>query len=86
MPLPKLGYLCLCENPTSEEGRASIARNVQAAESLIGSHADVAAQFKALGESHGASRVAIVPTSAQFDTHKHIPADFVDEVRPLFDE
>lgn len=54
--------------------------------SLVGSHAEVAAQFKALGDSHGASRVAIVPTSAQFDTHKHILADFVDEVRPLFDE
>jgi len=30
--------------------------------------------------------VAIVPTGAQFDTHKHILADFVDEVRPLLDE
>jgi len=66
----------------------SIARDVQAlvAESLLGSHAEVAAQFRALGDSHGATRVAIVPTSAQFDTHKHILADFVDEVRPLFDE
>ena len=66
----------------------SIARDVPALidESLVGSHAEVAAQFRALGESHGASRVAIVPTSAQFDTHKHILADFVDEVRPLFDE
>lgn len=66
----------------------SIALDVQALidESLVGSHAEVAAQFRALAESHGASRVAIVPTSAQFDTHKHILADFVDEVRPLFDE
>ncbi len=66
----------------------SIALDVQALidESLVGSHAEVAAQFRVLAESHGASRVAIVPTSAQFDTHKHILADFVDEVRPLFDE
>ena len=66
----------------------SIACDVQALidESLIGSHAEVAVQFRALTERHGASRVAIVPTSAQFDTHKHILADFVDEVRPLFDE
>jgi hypothetical protein len=66
----------------------SIARDVQAlvAESLLGSHAEVAAQFRALGDSYGATRVAIVPTSAQFDTHKHILADFVDEVRPQFGE
>ncbi|WP_428422243.1 LLM class flavin-dependent oxidoreductase [Methylibium sp.] len=66
----------------------SIAGDVQALveESLVGSHAEVAAQFHALGTAYGASRVAIVPTSAQFDTHKHILADFVDEVRPLFDE
>ena len=55
-------------------------------ESLVGSNAAVAAQFKSLADSHGATRVAIVPTSAQFDTHKHILADFVDEVRPLLDE
>lgn len=55
-------------------------------ESLIGSHAEVAAQFKALSEHFGATRVAIIPTSGQFDTHKHILADFVDEVRPLYDE
>jgi alkanesulfonate monooxygenase SsuD/methylene tetrahydromethanopterin reductase-like flavin-dependent oxidoreductase (luciferase family) len=68
--------------------RRSIARDVQALihESLIGSHAAVAAQFTSLADSHGATRVAIVPTSGQFDTHKHILADFVDEVRPLFDE
>jgi len=66
----------------------SIARDVQALihESLIGSHAAVAAQFSSLAESFGATRVAIVPTSGQFDTHKHILAHFVDEVRPLFDE
>ena len=66
----------------------SMAADVPAliSESLVGSHADVAARFKALGDDLGASHVAIVPTSAQFDTHKHILADFVDEVRPLFDE
>lgn len=66
----------------------SIATDVQAliAESLVGSHADVAKQFHALTAGLGATRVAIAPTSAQFDIHKHILADFVDEVRPLFDE
>src|SRR5574341_983839 len=66
----------------------SIAQDVEAlvAESLVGSHAEVAAQFKALADNHGATRVAIVPTSGQFDAHKHILADFVDEVRPLLDE
>lgn len=66
----------------------SIACDVQALinESLIGSHAAVAAQFRSLADSHGATAVAIVPTSGQFDTHKHILAGFVDEVRPLFDE
>lgn len=66
----------------------SVARDVEAlvAESLIGSHAEVARQFNALAETHGASRVAIVPTSGQFDTHKHILAAFVDEVRPLLED
>lgn len=66
----------------------SIAQDVDAllAESLIGSHAEVAAQFKAIGLRYGATGIAIVPTSAQFDTHKHILADFVDEIRPMLDE
>jgi alkanesulfonate monooxygenase SsuD/methylene tetrahydromethanopterin reductase-like flavin-dependent oxidoreductase (luciferase family) len=66
----------------------SIACDVQALidESLVGSFAEVAEQFKALAVSHGATGVAIIPTSAQFDNHKHILADFVDEVRPLYDE
>ena len=68
--------------------RRSIVRDVEALiqQSLVGSYAEVALQFQALSVSHGATRVAIVPTSAQFDTHKHILADFVDEVRPLLDE
>lgn len=66
----------------------SIARDVQALveHSLVGSHAEVALRFQALAASHGATRVAIVPTSAQFDTHKHILAAFVDEVRPLLED
>ncbi|WP_022981800.1 LLM class flavin-dependent oxidoreductase [Ideonella sp. B508-1] len=66
----------------------SIARDPAAllAQSLIGDHAAVARQFRALADSHGATHVAIVPTSGQFDTHKHILAAFVDEVRPLLDE
>lgn len=66
----------------------SLATDPQAllAESLVGSHAEVAQRFSALATSHGASRVAIVPTSGQFDTHKHILAAFVDEVRPLLDD
>lgn len=66
----------------------SIARDVEAllAESLIGRHDEVAAQFRALGDELGAGRIAVAPTSGQFDTHKHILAAFVDEVRPLFDE
>ncbi|MCA6218620.1 LLM class flavin-dependent oxidoreductase [Ideonella sp. B7] len=53
---------------------------------LVGRHAEVAEQFKALADRYGATHVAIVPTSGQFDTHKHILAAFVDEVRPLLDE
>jgi alkanesulfonate monooxygenase SsuD/methylene tetrahydromethanopterin reductase-like flavin-dependent oxidoreductase (luciferase family) len=66
----------------------SIARNMDALihESLLGNHAEVAAQFKAMAERYGATRVAIIPTSGQFDTHKHILADFVDEVRPMLEE
>ena len=43
-------------------------------------------RFRALADSHGATHVAIVPTSGQFDTHKHILAAFVDEVRPLLED
>jgi alkanesulfonate monooxygenase SsuD/methylene tetrahydromethanopterin reductase-like flavin-dependent oxidoreductase (luciferase family) len=66
----------------------SLATSVDAllAGSLIGSHAEVAAQFSALGEQMGATSVAIVPTSGQFDTHKHILAALVDEVRPLLED
>jgi alkanesulfonate monooxygenase SsuD/methylene tetrahydromethanopterin reductase-like flavin-dependent oxidoreductase (luciferase family) len=66
----------------------SIAQDVDAllAESLMGSHTEVAEQFKAIGVRYGATGIAIVPTSAQFDTHKHILADFVDEIRPMLDE
>jgi alkanesulfonate monooxygenase SsuD/methylene tetrahydromethanopterin reductase-like flavin-dependent oxidoreductase (luciferase family) len=66
----------------------SIARDVQALidQSLVGSYTEVAQRFKTLGEQYGAARIAIVPTSAQFDTHKHILADFVDEVRPLLED
>ncbi|HEY9105481.1 MAG TPA: LLM class flavin-dependent oxidoreductase [Roseateles sp.] len=62
----------------------SLAQDVDVllAESLVGSHDEVAERFKALAASHGATRIAIVPTSGQFDTHKHILAAFVDEVRP----
>jgi alkanesulfonate monooxygenase SsuD/methylene tetrahydromethanopterin reductase-like flavin-dependent oxidoreductase (luciferase family) len=66
----------------------SIARNASALieDSLIGSHKEVAAQFKDMATRFGATRIAIIPTCAQFDTHKHILADFVDEVRPLYDD
>lgn len=72
----------------------SMAQNVPAliAQSLVGSHAEVAAMIQALGAPQGAAglppvaRLAIVPTSGQFDTHKHILAAFVDEVRPLLDD
>lgn len=65
----------------------SIARDTSALieDSLIGNYKEVAAQFKEMATRFGATRVAIIPTCAQFDTHKHILADFVDEVRPLYD-
>lgn len=65
----------------------SIAQDVEAllAESLIGSHAEVAAQIRALAGRLPVAALAVIPTSAQFDTHKHILANVVDEVRPLLD-
>jgi alkanesulfonate monooxygenase SsuD/methylene tetrahydromethanopterin reductase-like flavin-dependent oxidoreductase (luciferase family) len=71
-----------------QDPQACMARDPQAmlTESLVGNHAEVAAQFKAMAGRLGATRIAIVPTSGQFDTHKHILADFVDEVRPMLDE
>lgn len=54
--------------------------------SLVGSHEDNARRMRAWGERWGVHAVAIVPTSAQFDTAKHCLADFVDEVRPLLSD
>ncbi len=70
------------------DAEQSMARSIEAllAESLIGSHEEVAQQYKDIGVRYGATGIAIVPTSAQFDTHKHILADFVDEIRPLLDD
>jgi len=75
-------------NGWGPDPRRSIVRSVDALvqHSLVGSYAEVAQQFAALAQSYGATRVAIVPTCAQFDTHKHILADFVDEVRPLLED
>jgi len=56
------------------------------AQSLVGSHAEVAAQIKKMEADLGLHGVVVVPMSAHFDTAKHILADMVDEVRPLLDE
>ena len=65
----------------------SMARDVDAllAHSLVGSHAEVADKVRRLGSELGVNAIALIPTSAQFDTHKHVLADFVDEVRPLLE-
>lgn len=66
----------------------SCAQDVEAliAQSLIGSYAEVAQQIRRLGTELHADSLALIPTSAHFDTHKHILADMVDEVRPLLDD
>ncbi len=71
-----------------DDPQRSMARDPEAlmASSLVGQHVEVAAQFKAMADTFGATRIAIVPTSGQFDTHKHILADFVDQIRPMLDE
>lgn len=56
------------------------------AQSLVGSHAEVAGQIKRLEAELGLHGVVIVPMSAHFDTAKHILSDMVDEVRPLLDD
>jgi len=69
-----------------DRGR-SMAQDVDAllAHSLVGSYAEVAEQIRRLGEELHVRAIAAIPTSAQFDTHKHLLADLVDEVRPLLD-
>jgi alkanesulfonate monooxygenase SsuD/methylene tetrahydromethanopterin reductase-like flavin-dependent oxidoreductase (luciferase family) len=87
---PYLAALCarLQAAGHGRDARRSLLADAQAlrSESLVGDHAEVARRFLALADSHGATRIAIVPTSGQFDTHKHILAAFVDEVRPLLDD
>ncbi len=53
------------------------------AQSLVGSHEEVAQQILHLQSALGLEEMVIVPMSAHFDTAKHILADMVDEVRPL---
>jgi alkanesulfonate monooxygenase SsuD/methylene tetrahydromethanopterin reductase-like flavin-dependent oxidoreductase (luciferase family) len=60
--------------------------DVVLAQSLVGSHAEVAAQIRRLEAELGLHGVVIVPMSAHFDTAKHILADMVDEVRPLLED
>lgn len=66
----------------------SCAQDVDAliAHALVGSYAEVAQQIRRLGRELHVASLALIPTSAQFDTHKHILADVVDEVRPLLDD
>ncbi len=52
-------------------------------QSLIGSYQDVADHITRLQEEVGIHSVAVIPTSAHFDTVKRVLADLVDEVRPL---
>ncbi len=94
----KARFACSADTSEEAEGVAQPYLQQQAARTLggdaaalralalVGEHAAVARQFKALADTYGATHVAIVPTSGQFDTHKHILAAFVDEVRPLLDE
>ena len=54
--------------------------------SLVGSHEEVSTRMRQWATDTGVHSIAIVPTSAQFDTVKHCLADFVDEVRPLLSD
>ncbi|MBY6242404.1 LLM class flavin-dependent oxidoreductase [Methylosinus sp. Sm6] len=49
--------------------------------SLVGDYKEVAAHVNRLNEELGVHGVAIIPTSAQFDTVKRCLAAFVDEIR-----
>jgi alkanesulfonate monooxygenase SsuD/methylene tetrahydromethanopterin reductase-like flavin-dependent oxidoreductase (luciferase family) len=52
-------------------------------QSLIGSYQEVADKITQIQDEIGVHSVAVIPTSAQFDTVKRVLADMVDEVRPL---
>lgn len=68
---------------TAKPGRSTLDVDELLAMSLVGSHAEVAEHITRLQEELGVHSLALIPTSAQFDTVKHCLADFVDEVRPL---
>lgn len=68
---------------TAKAGRSTLDVDELLAMSLVGSHAEVAEHITRLQEEVGVHSLALIPTSAQFDTVKHCLADFVDEVRPL---
>lgn len=49
--------------------------------SLVGSYDEVAEHVNQLNQEFGVHGLAIIPTSAQFDTVKRCLAEFVDEIR-----
>ncbi|ATQ69379.1 MULTISPECIES: LLM class flavin-dependent oxidoreductase [Methylosinus] len=49
--------------------------------SLVGDYKEVAAHVNRLNEELGVHGIAVIPTSAQFDTVKRCLAAFVDEIR-----
>lgn len=55
-------------------------------QSLVGNYDEVAEQIRALHRQTGVWSLALIPTSAQFDTVKHCLAALVDEIRPRLDE
>jgi alkanesulfonate monooxygenase SsuD/methylene tetrahydromethanopterin reductase-like flavin-dependent oxidoreductase (luciferase family) len=55
-------------------------------QSLVGTHAEVAARIRQMEAEFGLHGVVVIPMSANFDVAKHILADMVDEVRPLLDD
>jgi len=70
------------------DAQQSMARQPDAlmADSLVGTMAMRVAPKRPAMALNCAATSTWLPTSGQFDTHKHILADFVDEIRPMLDE
>lgn len=75
-----LEEFCAHANARRTDG-ASLDPQALLAMSLVGGYNEVADHVNRLNEEFGLHGVAIIPTSAQFDTVKRCLAAFVDEIR-----
>jgi alkanesulfonate monooxygenase SsuD/methylene tetrahydromethanopterin reductase-like flavin-dependent oxidoreductase (luciferase family) len=78
---PYLEAFCAQMKSRASKGTGELDPEALLSMSLVGDFKEVAAQVVRLNEEFGVHGLAIIPTTAQFDTVKRCLAAFVDEIR-----